>query len=60
MKLSEVYRYGLLSLFKTIVLILLETILVIMLIITISLWWLKSVRKILSNFGDLVEKVIDW
>ena len=60
MKLSEVYRYGLLSLFKTIILILLETILVIMLIITISLWWLKPVQKILSNFGDLVEKVINW
>ena len=60
MKLSEVYRYGLLGLFKAIILILLETILVIMLIITLPLWWFKPVQKLLSNFGGLIEKVITW
>ena len=44
MKLSEVYRYGLLGLFKAIILILLETILVIMLVMTLPLWWLKPVQ----------------
>ena len=60
MKLSEVYRYGLLGLFKAIILILLEKILVIMLIMTLPLWWLKPVQKLLSNFGNLIEKVITW
>ena len=55
MKLSEVYRYGLLGLFKAIILILLEKILV-----TLPLWWLKPVQKLLSNFGNLIEKVIEW
>ena len=60
MKLSEVYRYGLLGLLKAIILILLETILVIMLVMTLPLWWLKPVQKLLSNFGNLIEKVIEW
>lgn len=60
MKLSEVYRYGLLILFKIIVLILLELILLIVLVTTIPLWWLKHIQKLLSNFGNVIEKVMSW
>lgn len=59
MKLLEVYRYGLLSLFKIKVLILLELILLIMLVTTIPLWWLKYIQKLLSNLGDLIEEVLN-
>ncbi len=60
MKLSEVYRCGILSLFKIMVLILLELILLIVLVITIPLWFSKFIQKILSNLGDLIEEVINW
>nr|DAP61825.1 MAG TPA: hypothetical protein [Caudoviricetes sp.] len=60
MKLSEVYRYGVLGLFKMMILILLELILIIMLVTTIPLWWLKHIQKLLSNFGELIEKVTNW
>ena len=60
MKLSGTYRYGLLNLFKIIVLILLELILLIVLVTTIPLWWLKHIQKLLSNFGDVIEDVMSW
>ena len=60
MKLSKVYRYGLLSLFKIIVLILLELILLIVLATTVPLWWLKHIQKLLSNFGDVIKDVMSW
>ena len=60
MKLSKVYIYGLLSLFKIIVLILLELILLIVLVTTIPLWWLKHIQKLLSNFDDAIEDVMSW
>ena len=60
MKLSKVYRYGLLSLFKIIVLILLELIFLIVLVAAIPLWWLKRIQKLLSNFGDVIEDVMSW
>ena len=60
MKLSVVYRYGFLSLFKIIVLILLDLISLILLVTTIPLWWLKHIQKLLSNFGDVIEDVISW
>ena len=60
MKLSEVYRYGLLSLFKIMFLILLELISLIVLVTTIPLWWLKHIQKLLSNFGDVIEDVMSW
>ena len=60
MKLSKVYRYGLLSLFKIMFLILLELISLIVLVTTIPLWWLKHIQKLLSNFGDVIEDVMSW
>ena len=58
-KLLKVYRYGLLSLFKIIVLVLLELILFIVLVTTIPLWWLKHIQKLLSNFGDVIKEAMD-
>ena len=55
----KVYRCGI-WLFKAIILILLEKILRIMFIMTLPLWWLKPVQKLLSNFGGLIEKVTNW
>lgn len=60
MKLSEVYRYGFLGLFRMMILILLELILIILLIITAPIWWLKCIQKLLTNFADLIEEVMDW
>ena len=60
MKLLEVYKYCSLSLFKIMVLILLELISLIVLVTTIPLWWLKHIQKLLSNFGDLIEEVMNW
>ena len=60
MKLSVVYRYGLLSLFKIMFLILLELISLIVLFTIIPLWWLKHIQKLLSNFGDVIEDVMSW
>lgn len=60
MKLLEVYRYGLLGLFKTTILILLELILLIILIMTIPLWWLKPIQTLFFNFGNLIGKVTNW
>lgn len=58
MKLSEVYRYGSLVIFKIMFLIILELAFLIVLVTTIPLWWLKHIQKLLSNFGDLIEKVM--
>ena len=60
MKLLEVYKYGFLGLFKIMFLILLELILLIVLVTTIPLWWLKHIQKLLSNFGDVIEDVMSW
>lgn len=60
MKLLEVYRYCLLALFKIMFLILLELILLIVLVTTIPLWWLKHIQNLLSNFGVLIEEVTNW
>ena len=60
MRLLEVYKYCLLSLFKIMFLILLELILLILLATTIPLWWLKHIQELLSNFGNLIEGVIHW
>ncbi len=58
MKLSEVYRYGSLAIFRIMFLILLELAFLIVLVTTTPLWWLKHIQKLLSNFGDLIEKVM--
>ena len=60
MKLSEVYRYGLLGLLKAIILILLEKILRIIAIIALPLWWLKPIQRFLSDFDELIEKITNW
>lgn len=57
MKLLEVYRYGLLGLFKIMVLILLELILIILFVAAIPLWWLKPIQTLFFNFGNLIGKV---
>ncbi len=59
-KLLEVYTYGFLGLFKIMFLILLELILLIVLVITIPLWGLKHIQKLLSNFGDVIAEVLNW
>lgn len=58
MKLLEVYKYGFLCLFKIMVLIPLELIFVVVLVIAIPLWWVKYVQKVLTNFGDVIEKMM--
>ena len=47
-----------LCLFKIMVLIPLELIFVIVLVIAIPLWWVKYVQKVLTNFGDVIEKMM--
>lgn len=60
MKLLHVYRYGCLGLFKLVVLILLQLTFLTVLLITIPLWWLKSIQKLVSNFNNLIEDVMTW
>ena len=60
MKLLKVYRYGLLSLFKIMLLILSELILLVVLVATMPLWWLTHIQKLLLNFGDVIENVTSW
>lgn len=60
MKLSEVYRYCLLALFKIMFVILLELIFLIVGVITIPFWWLKHIQKLLSILGDVIGEFIDW
>lgn len=59
MKLLKVYRYGSLSLLKIMLLTLLGLMSLIVLVTTIPLWWLKHIQKLLSNFGNIIEKVMD-
>lgn len=58
MKLLEVYKYGFLGLFKIMALITLELIFVIVFVIAIPLWWVKYVQKVLTNYGDVIEKMM--
>ena len=58
MKLLEVYKYGFLCLFKIMALIPLELIFVVVLVIAVPLWWVKYVQKVLTNFGDVIEKMM--
>ena len=58
-KLLEVYRYGSLALLKIMLLTLLGLVFLIVLITTIPLWWLKYIQKLLSNFGDVIEEVMN-
>ena len=50
MKLSKVYRYGFL--------ILLELILLIVLVTTIPLWWLKHIKNLIIGFGGIIKDVM--
>ena len=59
MKLLKVYRYGFLALFKIMFLTLLGLVFLIVLVTTIPLWWLKYIQKLLSNFGNVIEEVMD-
>ena len=58
MKLLEVYRNCSLTFIRIMFLILLELIFLIVLVTTIPLWWLKCIKKLLTNFADLIEEVI--
>lgn len=60
MKLLEVYKFGSLSIFKTIVLVISELVCLITLIATLPLWWLKYVQNLLSTLGNLIEEVLNW
>lgn len=60
MKLLEVYKFGSLSIFKMIVLVISELVCLITLIATLPLWWLKYVQNLLSILGNLIEEVLNW
>lgn len=58
MKLLEVYKLGIFSLFRIMILILFELVFLMILIATIPIWWLKCIQYFLASFGDLSEKVM--
>ena len=60
MKLLEVYKFGFLSIFKIIVLVISELVCLITLVVTMPLWWLKYVQNLLSTLSNLIEKVLNW
>ena len=60
MKLLEVYKFGSLSIFKMIVLVISELVCLITLTITMPLWWLKQIQNLLSTLGNLIEEVLNW
>ena len=60
MKLLEVYKFGFLSIFKIIVLVISELVCLITLVATIPLWWLKYVQNLLSTLSNLIEEVLNW
>lgn len=60
MKLLKAYKFGFLSIFKIIVLVISELACLITLVITMPLWWLKYVQNLLSTLSNLIEKVLNW
>lgn len=58
MKLLEVYKLGILSFFRIMILTLLELVFIILFITTAPIWWLKCIQYFLASFGDLIEKVM--
>lgn len=60
MKLLKVYKFGFLSIFKIIVLVISELVCLITLVATMPLWWLKYVQNLLSTLSNLIEEVLNW
>ena len=60
MKLLKAYKFGFLSIFKIIVLVISELVCLITLIATMPLWWLKHVQNLLATLSNLIEEVLNW
>ena len=56
MKLLKAYKFGFLSIFKIIVLVISELVCLITLVVTMPLWWLKYVQNLLSTLSNLIEE----
>ena len=58
MKTTEMYVYGIIGIFKLMLLSLVSILCAILLIVTSPLWWIKHVYAKLNIINDIVEEVI--
>ena len=58
-KILEIYEYGFFSVSKLIMLLISITITLFISIITITLWWIKCIRDLLCNLGNVIERIIN-
>lgn len=35
-------------------------ILIILLIVTMPIWWVEQIQKLFLNLGDIIEKIMYW
>lgn len=58
MKTTEIYMYGIIGIFKLMLLSLASILCAMLLIVTSPLWWIKHVYAKLDIICDIVEKVV--
>ena len=58
MKLLEVYKYGILGMFKLLLTSFVCIVVTILMIITLPIWWLRYVQRFLDSFAKLIENII--
>ena len=59
MKTTEIYMYGIIGIFKLMLLSLASILCAMLLIVTSPLWWIKHLYVKLDIIGDIVEKVVN-
>lgn len=60
MKIFKTYKHGLMALCRIIILSMAIAILIILLIVTMPIWWVEQIQKLFLNLGDIIEKIMYW
>lgn len=60
MEIFKTYKHGLTTLCRIIILLVAIAVLLILLILTMPIWWIKHIQKLLSFLGGIVEKIMYW
>ena len=58
MELLNVYKYGILSILKLLLISFACIVVTILMIITLPVWWLEYIRRFLDSFDKLIEDII--
>jgi len=59
MRISELYKYGILGIVKLLLLSFVCVIVAGFVVITLPIWWLKCIQRLLDILASLIERIIN-